>query len=45
VEELAALLVQAAAADLESWGRRAAASVDAYRRDRVMPRVESVIFP
>ncbi len=40
VEELAALLDRAAEVDLAAWGREAAASVDAYRRDRVMARVE-----
>jgi UDP-glucose:(heptosyl)LPS alpha-1,3-glucosyltransferase len=45
VDELAGLLATAAGADLESWGREAGSSVDAYRRDRVMVRIEQVIFP
>ena len=44
VEELARLIDEAAGADLETWGRRAASSVDRYRRDRVMQQVESIVF-
>jgi len=44
VSELASLIRTAIAADLEAWGRRAAASVDAYRRDRVMARVEEILL-
>lgn len=44
VEELAALLTQAAAADLEAWSRAAAASVDDYRRDVIMERVEKLLL-
>lgn len=45
VEELASLITTALNADLEDWGRRAARSVDAFRRDRVMADVERVLFP
>jgi UDP-glucose:(heptosyl)LPS alpha-1,3-glucosyltransferase len=44
VEELAGLLEAAGRADLEAWGREAASSVEAYRRDRVMGRVEDILF-
>jgi UDP-glucose:(heptosyl)LPS alpha-1,3-glucosyltransferase len=44
VEELAGLLDRAASSDLAAWGREAAGSVDAYRRDRVMARVAGIIF-
>ena len=44
VDELAGLLSTAANADLEAWGREAGTSVDAFRRDRVMGRIEQVIF-
>jgi UDP-glucose:(heptosyl)LPS alpha-1,3-glucosyltransferase len=44
VEELAALLDQAASADLAAWGREAAGSVDRYRRDRVLRSVDEIIF-
>ncbi len=44
IEELAGLLDEAGAADLASWGRDAAASVDSYRRDRVMAEVARTIF-
>ncbi len=44
VEELAGLLAYAAAADLAAWGRSAAVSVDAYRREVVLDRVEGLIF-
>jgi glycosyltransferase involved in cell wall biosynthesis len=44
VEELAALLDRAAAADLAAWGREAAGSVDGYRRERVLSRVEEIVF-
>ena len=43
VEELTALLDQAARADLAAWGREAADSVDDYRRDVVMDRVAGII--
>src|ERR1700737_2125596 len=42
VEELAGLFAVAEQADLDAWGRDAAASVDAYRRDQVMQRVEGI---
>ncbi len=41
--ELAGLLATAGQADLGAWGREAASSVDAYRRDRVMERVERIL--
>jgi UDP-glucose:(heptosyl)LPS alpha-1,3-glucosyltransferase len=44
VHELAALLEEAAGADLEAWGRAAAGSVDSYRRDQVLNRVAEIIF-
>jgi glycosyltransferase involved in cell wall biosynthesis len=44
VDGLAALLVRAAGADLEQWGAEAATSVDEFRRDVVLRRVESLIF-
>jgi len=44
IEELSHLLQEAGRADLAAWGREAASSVDEYRRDRVMARVESIIF-
>jgi UDP-glucose:(heptosyl)LPS alpha-1,3-glucosyltransferase len=44
VEELADLIRQAGDADLESWSEAAARSVDAYRRDVVMSRVEEILF-
>jgi UDP-glucose:(heptosyl)LPS alpha-1,3-glucosyltransferase len=44
VEELAGLLAVAEQADLEAWGREAASSVDAYRRDTVMQQVEGILF-
>lgn len=44
VEELAALLAEASAADLEHWGREASTSVDGYRRDHVLGQVESLLF-
>ena len=43
MEELTALLDQAARADLAAWGREAADSVDDYRRDVVMDRVAGII--
>jgi hypothetical protein len=45
VPELASLIRTAIAVDLEAWGRRAAASVGAYRRDNVMARVEEILLP
>jgi glycosyltransferase involved in cell wall biosynthesis len=45
VHELAALLEEAASADLDEWGRAAAGSVDSYRRDQVLNRVMEIIFP
>jgi UDP-glucose:(heptosyl)LPS alpha-1,3-glucosyltransferase len=45
VSELASLIRAALAADLETWGQRAAASVNAYRRDHVMARVEEILLP
>jgi UDP-glucose:(heptosyl)LPS alpha-1,3-glucosyltransferase len=42
--ELADLIVRATAADLEGWGRVAAGSVGEYRRDRVLGRVERLLF-
>ena len=44
VEELAGLLEVAASADLTAWGDYAAASVDRFRREHVMHKVEQVIF-
>ena len=44
IDELAGLLTTAGAADLDAWGREAASSVDAYRRDTVMAQVEGIIF-
>ncbi len=44
VDQLAGLLAEAAAADLDQWGREAARSVDDYRRDHVLARVESILF-
>ena len=44
VAGLTALLVRAASADLDRWGERAASSVDEYRRDVVMRRVEELLF-
>ena len=44
VEELAGLLAVAEQADLEAWGRDAAASVGSYRRDQVMERVAGIVF-
>jgi glycosyltransferase involved in cell wall biosynthesis len=44
VEELTGLLDEAAAADLAAWGREAAGSVDAYRRDNVLQRVADLIM-
>ena len=44
VDGLARLLATAAAADLSQWGREAATSVEEYRRDVVMERVERVLF-
>ncbi len=44
VAELAGLLATAAGADLEAWGKEAASSVAAYRRDHVMGRVEAILF-
>lgn len=43
-EELAALFATAKSADLESWGREAALSVSAFRRDQVMASVEQLIL-
>jgi UDP-glucose:(heptosyl)LPS alpha-1,3-glucosyltransferase len=45
VSELASLITSALDADLAQWGRTAAESVDEYQRDRVMARVESILFP
>jgi UDP-glucose:(heptosyl)LPS alpha-1,3-glucosyltransferase len=45
VSELASLIRTAVAADLEAWGRHAAASVGAYSRDRVMAQVEEILLP
>jgi UDP-glucose:(heptosyl)LPS alpha-1,3-glucosyltransferase len=45
VAELASLIRTAIAADLETWGARAATSVEVYRRDHVMPRVEEILLP
>ena len=45
VSELASLIRTAIASDLEEWGREAAASVDAYRRDHVLARVEEILLP
>jgi UDP-glucose:(heptosyl)LPS alpha-1,3-glucosyltransferase len=42
-DELAGLLSRAGDADLEGWGREAAESVVAYRRDTVMAQVEALI--
>ena len=44
VSELAGLLARAGRADLEAWGREASSSVAPYRRDRVMERVERILF-
>jgi glycosyltransferase involved in cell wall biosynthesis len=44
VEELAGLLAVAGKANLGLWGKEAASSVDAYRRDRVMHKVEGIVF-
>jgi UDP-glucose:(heptosyl)LPS alpha-1,3-glucosyltransferase len=44
VEELTALMDLAARSDLAAWGREAAGSVDAYRREEVMGRVNGIIF-
>jgi UDP-glucose:(heptosyl)LPS alpha-1,3-glucosyltransferase len=43
VEELTSLFGQAASSDLHAWGERAAASVDHYRRDHVLKRVEALL--
>jgi UDP-glucose:(heptosyl)LPS alpha-1,3-glucosyltransferase len=43
VEELTALIQQAASSDLTVWGERAAVSVGDYRRDRVLERVERIM--
>jgi UDP-glucose:(heptosyl)LPS alpha-1,3-glucosyltransferase len=43
VDELTALIQQAARADLKAWGTHAAASVDGYRRDHVLARVEQIL--
>lgn len=45
ISELTSLIGIALDADLAEWGRAGAGSVDAYRRDQVMARVESVLFP
>jgi glycosyltransferase involved in cell wall biosynthesis len=45
ISELASLISVALDADLAEWGRVGARSVDVYRRDRVMAKVESVLFP
>jgi UDP-glucose:(heptosyl)LPS alpha-1,3-glucosyltransferase len=45
VSELASLIRIAVAANLVEWGERAATSVDAYRRDHVMARVEEILLP
>ncbi len=45
VDELTGLLERAGRADLAAWGREASASVDAYRRERVMGTVEGILFP
>jgi UDP-glucose:(heptosyl)LPS alpha-1,3-glucosyltransferase len=42
--ELAGLIERATSADLEEWGRIAAGSVGEYRRDRVLARVERILF-
>ena len=44
VSELAGLLARAGRADLAAWGREASSSVAPYRRDRVMERVERILF-
>ncbi|NHC45906.1 glycosyltransferase family 4 protein [Motilibacter aurantiacus] len=44
VDELCALLAEAAAADLEAWSRAAGSSVDDYRRDAVLQRVEKLVL-
>ena len=44
VQELAGLLDRAGQADLDAWGLEAANSVEPYRRDHVMQRVERIIF-
>lgn len=45
VLELASLISSALDADLDEWSRSAAGSVNEYRRDRVMPEVERILFP
>jgi UDP-glucose:(heptosyl)LPS alpha-1,3-glucosyltransferase len=45
VSELASLISSALDANLDEWSRTAAGSVDGYRRDRVMPEVERILFP
>jgi UDP-glucose:(heptosyl)LPS alpha-1,3-glucosyltransferase len=45
IAELASLITTALEADLDAWGRKASASVEEYRLDRVLPRVERVLFP
>lgn len=42
--ELAALIKLATAVDLKGWGSVAAGSVDRFRRDHVMPRVERILL-
>lgn len=42
--ELAGLITRATAADLDVWGEAAARSVNDYRRDRVLPRVDAILF-
>ncbi len=44
VEGLAALLRRAGSVDLAAWGEEAATSVDEFRRDAVMQRVEALVF-
>jgi UDP-glucose:(heptosyl)LPS alpha-1,3-glucosyltransferase len=44
VDELTSLLAHAVSTDLRSWGRTAAASVDGYRRDVVLGRVEEILL-
>ena len=44
VSELASLIQASIAADLDEWGRNAAGSVSAYRRDHVMARVEEILL-